>query len=128
MIELNPQKHDDIIEFLSEVLCLFKMTIHLPGKSPSWKPVQTGAVISTTAAFSLQNLYLMQNNFKPLFRSRLTQDALKNIFSGIRQKNATPRPLQFKTALRKIISHSSSSPVGRRTIKCTTQNTSQILF
>ncbi|KAM7314520.1 uncharacterized protein ISCGN_004304 [Ixodes scapularis] len=103
MSELNSRKHDDAVEFLSEVLDLFKkMTIHLPGKSPSWKPVQTGVVISTTAALSLQNLYLTQNNFKYLFLSRLTQDALENLFSVIRQKNATPRPLQFKTALRTI--------------------------
>ncbi|KAM7314519.1 uncharacterized protein ISCGN_004303 [Ixodes scapularis] len=103
MSELNSRKHDDAVEFLSEVLDLFKkMTIHLPGKSPSWKPVQTGVVISTTAALSLQNLYLTQYNFKYLFLSRLTQDALENLFSVIRQKNATPRPLQFKTALRTI--------------------------
>ncbi|KAG0443154.1 hypothetical protein HPB47_015235 [Ixodes persulcatus] len=64
MSELNSQKHDDAIEFLSEVLDLFKkMAIHLPGKNPSWKPVQTGVVILTTAALSLQNLYLTQNNF-----------------------------------------------------------------
>ncbi|KAM7314521.1 uncharacterized protein ISCGN_004305 [Ixodes scapularis] len=103
MSELNSRKHDDAVEFLSEVLDLFKkMTIHLPGKSPSWKPVQTGVVISTTAALSLQNLYLTQNNFKYLFLSRLTQDTLENLFSVIRRKNATPRPLQFKTALRTI--------------------------
>ncbi|KAM7306584.1 uncharacterized protein ISCGN_010287 [Ixodes scapularis] len=103
MSELNSRKHDDAVEFLSEVLDLFKkMTIHLPGQSPSWKPVQTGVVISTTAALSLQNLYLTQNNFKYLFLSRLTQDALENLFSVIRQKNATPPPLQFKTALRRI--------------------------
>lgn len=84
MSELNCQKHDNAIEFLSEVLDLFKkMTIHLPGKSPSRKPVQTGVVISTTAALSLQNLYLTQNNFKCLFLSRLTQDALENLFSVI---------------------------------------------
>ncbi|KAM7293588.1 uncharacterized protein ISCGN_023199 [Ixodes scapularis] len=104
MSELNSRKHGDAVEFLSEVLDLFKkMTIHLPGKSPSWKPVQKGVVISTTAALSLQNLYLTQNNFKYLFLSRLTQNALENLFSVIkRQMNATPRPLQFKTALRTI--------------------------
>lgn len=64
--------------------------------------MQTGVLIATTAALSLQKLCLKESNFKYLFPRRLTQDTLENLFSVIRQKNLVPRLLQFKTALRTI--------------------------
>lgn len=103
MSEMDPEKHADAVDFLADVLDLFKaLTIGKPGAKPAWKPVQTGVLITTTAALALQNLYISENGFRYLYLSRLTQDALENLFSVIRTKNPIPRPLQFKTALRTI--------------------------
>ncbi|KAG0434403.1 hypothetical protein HPB47_019133, partial [Ixodes persulcatus] len=93
--------HDDDIEFLQEMISLFQ---HLAINSTrkTWKPVQSGLVLTTTTALKMQDLFLQDKHFKYLFLSRFTQDALENLFSTIRAKNPVPRARDFKMALRLI--------------------------
>lgn len=104
MSEIDAGKLDDAVEFLAEVLDVFKrLTIQRLGKKPARKPVQTGVLI-TTAALYIQDLYFKENGFRNLKLSRFFQNALENLFSAVRQKkkNPVPRPFPFKTALRTI--------------------------
>lgn len=93
--------HDDDIEFLQEMISLFQ---HLAINSTckTWKPVQSGLVLTTTTTLKMQDLFLQDKPFKYLFLSRFTHDALENLFSTIRAKNSVPRARDFKMALRLI--------------------------
>ncbi|TGZ46125.1 Uncharacterized protein DBV15_12800 [Temnothorax longispinosus] len=68
----------------------------------AWKPVQRGLVLTTTTALELQDFYLNTKKFGFVLLSRLSQDALENLFSMIRGKNPVPTPKEFKSALRMI--------------------------
>ncbi|KAG0437961.1 hypothetical protein HPB47_017210 [Ixodes persulcatus] len=94
MSEIDAGKRDDAVEFLAEVLDLFKrLTIQGSGKKPAYKPVQAGAHITTTVALPIQDLYLKENGFRYLYLSRLSQHALENLFSVIGQKIPVLQPV-----------------------------------
>lgn len=93
--------HDNDIEFLQEIISLFQ-DLAINSTRKTWKPVQSGLVLTTTTALKMQAIFLQEKNFKYLFLSRFTQDALENLFSTIRAKNPVPRAKDFKMALRII--------------------------
>lgn len=62
--------------------------------------MQTGLILSTTTVLLLQELFLEDYQFKFLFLSRFSQDALENLFSTLRCKNPVPRVLEFRCSLR----------------------------
>ena len=68
----------------------------------SWKPLQTGMILSSLTVMKLtEELFL--DGFSFFLPGRLTQDALENVFSQVRRKSATkPTALQAKEALRLI--------------------------
>ncbi|KAH8033063.1 hypothetical protein HPB51_006025 [Rhipicephalus microplus] len=71
--------------------------------SPSkhvWKPVQTGIILVCKVALELQHYYLNEKGFFFVLLSRFAQDALQNLFSSLRVKNAVPKALQFRSAIR----------------------------
>lgn len=71
------------------MLTLFTdLKIGTPSKH-MWKPVHTG-IITT----------LMRRASFFVLLSRFGQDALENLFSTLRAKNAVPKALQFRSAIR----------------------------
>jgi hypothetical protein len=71
------------------------------GEKPTWKPVQTGLILSTSSVLELCN-NLLDSTLDFLLTSRLTQDCLENLFSVVRSKNPIPTPREFKYALKII--------------------------
>ncbi|XP_037572111.2 transposable element P transposase [Dermacentor silvarum] len=109
--DLCPQKADDAKQLLQDFIALFTglMIVDKTGKG-TWKPVQTGAVLSTVAALSLRECYITKQGFKFLMLSRLSQDALENLFSSIRFKTPVPRAREFKSTFRVIVLAQFSQP------------------
>ncbi|XP_075539815.1 uncharacterized protein LOC142574663 [Dermacentor variabilis] len=68
--DLCPQKADDAKQFLQDFVALFTglMIVDKTGKG-AWKPVQTGAVLSTVAALALRECYITKQGFKFLMLS-----------------------------------------------------------
>jgi hypothetical protein len=95
------EKYDLKISFLSSVIDVFEsMGISKPGAASSWKPVQSGVILSTMSVLQLQDRLLNRDDFKFLLTARLTQDCLENLFSCVRSKNPIPTALEFKNNLR----------------------------
>jgi hypothetical protein len=94
-------KYDSTISFLSSVIDIFdSMTISKPGAAASWKPVQSGVILSTMSVLQLQDRLLNREDFKFVLTARLSQDCLENLFSCVRSKNPVPTALEFKNCLR----------------------------
>ncbi|KAH8009812.1 hypothetical protein HPB51_019881 [Rhipicephalus microplus] len=92
--------YDDAVKCLKDILDLFsKLSIGAPKKAP-WKPVQTGLTVATLTALSVQAEMLDKYHFHFFLLSRLSQDALENLFSTLRAKNPIPRLYDFKCSLR----------------------------
>ena len=69
----------------------------------SWKPIQTGILISTTSILNLYAALVASGNIRFLLTSRLTQDALENLFSQIRGRgDSHPSPVHLRHSLRLI--------------------------
>lgn len=92
--------YDDAVKCLKDTLDLFsKLSIGAPKKAP-WKPVQTGLTVAPLTALSVQAEMLDKYHFHFFLLSRLSQDALENLFSTLRAKNPIPRLYDFKCSLR----------------------------
>lgn len=96
--KVNLVQYHAAIKSLSDMIKIFK-TIKIG--NGSWKPVQTGVILSTQSILDLQEEMLAREN-KFLLTSRFTQDCLENLFSSVRLKNPVPSPVEFKYALRII--------------------------
>jgi hypothetical protein len=69
----------------------------------SWKPIQTGILISTQSLLDIFASLVASGSYSYLLTSRLTQDALENLFSQIRGRgNSHPNPVHFRQCLRLI--------------------------
>lgn len=102
--DMSADKSAEAKQFLIGFRELFMhLVIHTQGCTATWKPVQCGVVISTTAALQLREYYICAKGFKYVLLSRFTQAALENLFSVIRFKSPVPRAREFKLALRIII-------------------------
>lgn len=91
---LNPEKYNETIEFLKDIMDLFR-NIKIGNKS-TWKPCQTGVLLATQSILELQFV------LKFLLTSRFTQDCLENLFSSIRSIQPIPNALQFKNNLKLV--------------------------
>ncbi|KAG0438645.1 hypothetical protein HPB47_016930, partial [Ixodes persulcatus] len=99
-----PQKVYEAKVFLKNFKEMFSLLIILDKLSQGmWKPVQTGVLISTEAAFHLRNYFLNQQGFKYVFLSRFSQDILENLYSTTRRKTPNPRAREFRSAFRIIV-------------------------
>ena len=93
------EKYDEAVQFLKSFIRIFsELRI---GQKGTWKPVQTGVIMSTTSVLQLQD-ELLSSGLPYLLTSRLTQDCLENLFSLVRLKNPVPSPMGFKEALKAI--------------------------
>ncbi|XP_023212642.1 uncharacterized protein LOC111615469 [Centruroides sculpturatus] len=67
-----------------------------------WKPVQTGTILSTISLLKVCE-HCFKNDYKFVLGSRLTQDALENVFSTIRSKTKSmPTILDCVTAIKLV--------------------------
>ncbi|KAM7311295.1 hypothetical protein ISCGN_008202 [Ixodes scapularis] len=89
------------LDFLKDFITLFQ-DLAIGSRVRVWKPIRTGVILSTTSAMELQTMMVGDHHFEYLLFSRLSQDALENLFSTIRLKNPVPRPKEFKSALRTV--------------------------
>ena len=89
-----------------------KLTFSSANRQYSWKPIQTGILVSTQSLLDLFASLVASGLYNYLMTSRLTQDALENLFSQIRGRgNAHPTPVHFRHCLRLIsISQFQSAP------------------
>ena len=97
--KLNPDKYDEAVTFLQDVIEIFKGL--KVGRRGDWKPIQTGVILATTAVLSIAD-ELLSAGHAFLLTSRLTQDCLENLFSSVRLRKPVPTPLEFKYALKLI--------------------------
>jgi len=67
----------------------------------SWKPWQSGVILSTSSVLDIQRELLARGHHFVL-TSRLTQDCLENLFGCVRFKNPVPNVLEFRQALKLI--------------------------
>jgi hypothetical protein len=69
----------------------------------SWKPIQTGLLMASRSLVDLHNDFVRAGYYKYLMTSRLSQDALENLFSQIRGRgDSHPTPVKFRHSLRLI--------------------------
>ncbi|KAH8037482.1 hypothetical protein HPB51_011631 [Rhipicephalus microplus] len=98
--KLNDQKYEDSLIFLKDTVTVFTdLKIGSPSKHV-WKPMQTGIILVCKVALELQHYYLNEKGFFFVLLNRFAQDALENLFSTLRAKNAVPKALQFRSAIR----------------------------
>lgn len=88
--------------FFCEVSGLFENT-KIVGNDGSWKPVQTGTIL-TTSVMQLQKHLVMKKHF--LFFIFCSAFSVwlgfpRKLFSTLRMNNAVPSPCQFERALRR---------------------------
>jgi hypothetical protein len=80
-----------------------KLTFSSSSRQSSWKPIQTGILVSTQSLLDLFASLVASGSYNYLLTSRLTQDALENLFSQIRGRgNSHPTPVHFRHCLRLI--------------------------
>ena len=80
-----------------------KITFSSANRQFSWKPIQTGILVSTQSLLDLFASLVASGSYNYLLTSRLTQDALENLFSQIRGRgNSHPSPVHFRHCLRLI--------------------------
>lgn len=96
--QCKPEEHDKAVSFMQFFMTLFRDIKIADG---SWKPVQTGVLLSTSSILSLQK-DLLKEGYKFVLTARFTQDSLENLCSMIRARNPIPTPYQCKMALRVI--------------------------
>lgn len=98
--KLNETKFNESIDFLNEVIEVISQ-IEV-GILKTWKPFQTGIIISTKSAIELTKYLLDVEKFEFVLTGRFTQDCLENLFSVVRSKHVIPTALQFKNDLKLI--------------------------
>lgn len=86
--------------FLHEFISIFTV-IQVGGKS-TFKPIQQGAIISTTSMIEIHEHYLFTKKFSFFLPGRINQDTLENLFGTVRSKQSKPSALDFKNILKSI--------------------------
>jgi hypothetical protein len=80
-----------------------KLLFSSASRHSSWKPIQTGILVSTQSMLDIFASLVASGLYSYLLTSRLTQDALENLFSQIRGRgNSHPSPVHFRNCLRLI--------------------------
>jgi hypothetical protein len=98
--KFNPEKYSEILQFLRDFMDMFKR-IKI-GANGTWKPCQTGVLLSTQSILELQDLFLNKKKYKFLLTARFSQDCLENLFSCLKSIQPIPNALQFMTNLKLV--------------------------
>lgn len=72
------------------------------GVNSSWKPLQTGLIITTKSIIELSDYLLNNHNYEFVMAGRFSQDCLENIFSSLRVRNPVLNALQVKNNLKLV--------------------------
>ena len=71
--------------------------------SETWKPIQTGIQLSTSSVLSIYDEQVVSGRSKFLMTSRLSQDALENVFNQVRERgDSHPSAVNFQYNIRAI--------------------------
>jgi len=97
------QKHLAAYETARNHLTNFMTTTHQMqiGEKLTWKPVQSGIMLTTTSVLNICD-DLLDDKLDFLLTSRLTQDCVENLFSVVRSRKPVPSAREFKYALKLI--------------------------
>jgi len=93
------------VEILKLMLSLaanlrFRSHVH-SSVSSTWKPIQTSLMMACKSLLDMQDHFVQCAYYRFLLTSRLTQDALENLFSQIRGRgDSHPTPVKFRHNLR----------------------------
>lgn len=87
-------------EFLQEFIYIF--TFMKVGGKEALKPIQEGAIISTTSMLEIHEQYLYVKKFSFFLPGRINQDTLENFFGVVRSKMSKPSAFDFKNILKSI--------------------------
>lgn len=96
----NLIKYSKTLQFLRDFMNLFK-TIKI-GTKGTWKPCQTGVLLSTQSVLDLHDLFLNKKNYKFLLTARFSQDCLENLSSCLKSIQPIPNALQFQMNLKLV--------------------------
>ncbi|XP_064468717.1 uncharacterized protein LOC135382992 [Ornithodoros turicata] len=90
--DMCPEKGKEAKLFLLEFMEMFRKLsiIDKNRTNPTWKPVQSGVIITTTTALK-RELYVTERGLKFLLLGRFSQDSLENLFSVVRTRTPVPR-------------------------------------
>lgn len=78
-----------------------------------WVPFQAGVILSTISALQSCEYLIVENQFDFVMLGRFTQDCVENLFSMVRASQPKPNCLQFKAALKLILTpHFLTSATG----------------
>jgi hypothetical protein len=89
----------------------------------TWKPIQTGLVMASKTLLDMHTDFVQTGYYKFLLSSRLTQDALENLFSQIRGRgDSHPTPVKLRHSLR-LISISQFTKTPKNSSYSTTDKT-----
>ena len=104
---LNVEKYNEAVSFLKSTIGIFERLraiplelINKPSARGTWKPWQTGVIVTSRSIIDLAEYLLKEEGFKFLMTRRLTQDCAENLFSVIRRPNPRPDAKQFRSRLR----------------------------
>lgn len=98
--KMNPEIYNDSIEFLKNFMDIFRRLE--VGHKKSWKPSQTGVLVSTESLLGLQAELLENRGYDFILTSRFSQDCLENLFCSLRAKQIVPNALEVKNNLKLI--------------------------
>ena len=111
VMALSPQKTSQYTDARDHLACFMKVVKTFQvGDMSSWKPIQTGVLLSTTTVLNLCD-ELLASRLEFLLTSRLTQDCVENLFSIVRSRHPTPTGREFKYALKLICTAQYLKPV-----------------
>ena len=68
----------------------------------SWKPWQTGLLMSTNSITHLQERLLVAEDYGFVLTARFSSDCIENLFSQVRSKNPVPSAKEVKANLRAV--------------------------
>lgn len=87
-------------DFFHEFINIF--TVMKVGGKNTFKPIQVGAIISTTSMLEIHEIYLFVKKFSFFLPGRINQDTLEHFFCTVRSKQSKPSALDFKNILKTI--------------------------
>ena len=89
----------EAINHLQETTNVFRS---LSVEGGSWKPWQTGLLMSTKSILQLQERLLVSEDYGFVLTARFTSDCIENLFSQVRSKNPVPSAKEVKANLRAV--------------------------
>lgn len=91
---VNAEKYTEVMLFLKKCIKVFR-NLNM-GEKHAWKPIQTGLMLATKSAIELCQYLLEERDYTFVMLGRLTNDAVENVFSSLRNRQSKPSAVQAK--------------------------------